>query len=76
MTIKAIRETVSFDGRASHLTFEYNGMRCGIDPISRDHFEMWYGDTDTVAKSIDEVMTIPLFAGKTLSEISNEIIKD
>lgn len=76
MTTKEIIDTVSFDGCASHLTFDYNGKPCGVDPLSRDHFEMWYGDSDAVARSLEEILSIPLFGGKTLAEIASQITAD
>lgn len=64
------------DEMASHITFEYNGKACGVDPLSRTHYEMWYGDMGMVAKSLDEVMTTPFYDGKSLEEIAEEIIED
>ncbi len=61
---------------ASHITFDYNGKSCGVDPLSRTHYEIWYGEDDMVAKSLDEVMTIPFFDGKSLSDIAEEIVID
>lgn len=57
----------------SHFTFEYKGVRCGVDPISRTHFEIWYGDSDFVAHNIDETMTGTFFNGKALNEIAETI---
>ena len=76
MTVKQIIDTISFDGDASHLVFDYNGKACGVDPLSRDHFDMWYGDSDTVAHTLDEVLSVPLFGGKTLAEIAHKITAD
>lgn len=53
--------------------FDYDGTSCGIDPINANHFEMWCGDNAITAKSIDEVMNIKLFKGKSLTEIFNQI---
>ena len=58
----------------SHVLFNYNGKLCGVDPIDRHHFDMWYGDKIFSAKSIDEVMATPFFDGKSLNEICNDII--
>lgn len=55
------------------ITFDYNGKGCGIDPITRSQFDMWYGDEDYTAKSIDEVMSIKLFSGKSLTEIADNL---
>lgn len=60
----------------SHMTFEYNGKDCGVDPISHAEFVMWCGDKDTTVKSIDEVMAKPFFDGKSLSEIAEVITFD
>ena len=57
----------------THVLFDYNGKNCGVDPIRKDHFDMWYGDECIEAHSIDEVMTTPLFDGKSLNEIVNRI---
>lgn len=57
----------------SHFTFDYNGKSCGVDPLSHTHFEMWCGDNTYIATNINEVMSIPFFVGKPLSEITNKI---
>lgn len=57
----------------SYIGFDYNGVNCGIDPLARDHFDMWYGDEYYKAESIDDVMNYQLFNGKTLTEIFNDI---
>lgn len=57
----------------SHLTFEYNGVECGIDPLSIDEFDMWYGNKIFNAKSVEEVINYPLFDGKSLVDITDSI---
>lgn len=57
----------------SHLTFGFCGKACGIDPISLDHIDMWCGDDTATATSIDDAMRLPLFDGKSLQEIIEEI---
>lgn len=57
----------------SHFTFDYNGKSCGVDPFSHSEFDMWCGDDNKTVNSIEEVMTVPLFDGKSLSEIADEI---
>ncbi len=54
----------------NHILFEYNGVSCGIDPISSTHFDMWYGDKTYIAKSLECVMNATVFDGKTLKEIA------
>ena len=58
---------------ASHFTFEYKNTACGVDPFSENDFDLWCGDNNMTAKSIDEVMTTPFFNGKSLSEIADDI---
>lgn len=57
----------------SHVMFEYNGYSCGVDPLAHDVYEMWYGDESMTAHSIDEVMNTKFFAGKSLSDILDDI---
>lgn len=65
---KRINSLVSFVG------FDYKDISCGIDPISENHFEMWYGDNFVIAKNIEEVFDIKIFDGKSLTEIFNNIL--
>lgn len=58
---------------ASHFTFEYKGKNAGVDPFSKDDFDMWFGDELINVKSIDEVMNDKFFDGKSLTEIADEI---
>lgn len=57
----------------SHIFFDFNGKACGIDPLSRTEFDVWYGDTLKTVKSVDEVMKVPIFDGKPLEKIFNSI---
>lgn len=59
----------------SHVTFEYNGLNCGIDPLSKAQFEMWYGDKSITANSIEAVMTTKFFDGKSLEEIWDDVVE-
>ena len=55
-------------------SFEYNGKVCGVDPLSASEFNMWYGeDKNHTACSIDEVMNVNLFDGKSLNDIADKI---
>ncbi|MBM6762141.1 hypothetical protein [Megamonas hypermegale] len=50
--------------------FEYNNKLCGIDPLNRNKFNMWYGENDVMtAKNIDEVMQTPFFNGMSLTNL-------
>ena len=57
----------------SHFTFEYKGKNAGVDPFSKDDFDMWFDDELINVKSIDEVMNDKFFDGKSLTEIADEI---
>ena len=57
----------------SHVLFEYAGVDCGVDPITLNKFYMWFGSDVRVLYSIESVMTLPLFNGKALIEIADEI---
>lgn len=54
---------------AGCVCFEYNGYNCGVDPLSRNKFEMWYGQDCVTAGSIDEVMAAKFYNGKSLTTI-------
>lgn len=58
--------------------FEYQGMNCYLDPISR--YDKWIFDVvcgeDYKSMSfdgLDAVLTVPLFLGKSLTEIYTDI---
>ncbi len=59
----------------SHVMFDYNGYSCGVDPLSRNKFVMWYGDNEKTVNSIEEVMNSEFFDGKSLTDIWNDIIE-
>lgn len=58
----------------SHVTFEYDGYNCGIDPFSADMYEVWCGDFGVTANSIDEVMNGAFFNGNSLIDIWDDVI--
>ena len=57
----------------THILFEYNDKNCGLDPLARDEIDMWYGECCYTAKSFDEAMDYPLFDGKSLNQIADEV---
>ena len=57
----------------SHITFEYEGKACGVDPLSLNEFDMWYGDKSMTAHSIEEVMDTKFFDEKTIKDIWDNI---
>jgi len=71
MTIAQVKDYLA--KLTSHITFEYNGQSCGIDPLSKNEFNMWYGSDEMTVNSIDKVMNANFFDGKSLEEIWDEI---
>lgn len=61
------------DEKASHFTFLYHGVSCGIDPYSDQEYDMWCGDKSVTVNSIEEVMNKPFFDGKSLTAILSDI---
>ena len=58
--------TVSYDVEAR----EYNGKWCGVDPFSAQEIEMFCGDEEYTAHSVEDAMTVRLFDGRSLDEIA------
>lgn len=71
MTIKEVKNYLA--SLTSHIMFEYNGKPCGIDPLSRNKFNMWYGTEGISASSIDDVMTAKIFDNLSLEDIWGNI---
>lgn len=53
--------------------FDYNGVPCGVDPISPTQYNIWYGDDNDVVHSFDEVFSVPFWDNKTIPEIFDAI---
>lgn len=71
MTITEIKDYLA--NLNGHVTFCYNGYNCGIDPLATDEFDIWYGNDEMTVNSVDKVMTVNFFDGKSLKEIWNDI---
>lgn len=71
MTIAEVKDYLA--NLTSHITFYYNGYDCGIDPLATDEFSMWYGTDELTVDSIDKVMNINFFNGKSLKDIWDDI---
>ena len=61
------------DSHVSCVNFEHCGQQCGIDPFSDTEIDLWYGDKSETMTSIDAVFNAPFFAGKSLTEIFQDI---
>ena len=53
----------------NHFLFTYQGRKCGIDPISKTHYDMWFGETSASAKSVEDAFSSKIWGGKDLSQI-------
>lgn len=72
MTFEELKSYIS--DFVSHVTFEYNGYSCGIDPLSQNNFEMWMGNKNITMHSIEEVFSVEFFDGKSLFEIWGNVV--
>ena len=57
----------------SHFLFTFQGQACGVDPISRNQYNMWYGSNHSTVFSVGEVFDARFWDGKTLGEIFDSI---
>ena len=71
MTILEIKNYLS--NLTGHVTFTFNGYSCGIDALSLDSFDMWYGNDEITVDSIEKVLNVKFFGGKSLIEIWNDV---
>lgn len=71
MTIQELRDHLT--NLVGHITFYYNGYACGIDPLSRDLYEVWCGDDAFSVGSVDEVLNDELFNGRSLIDIWDDV---
>lgn len=55
------------------VTFDYHGNSCGVDPINKNHYDIWYGDILVTVESIAELLKSDIFDGKTIVDIFSEI---
>ena len=55
------------------LGFEYRGIPCDVDPFNPGDFHMRCGDVEMDVDSIDQVMNLPFFQGRSLRDIADEI---
>ena len=71
MTASALRDKI--DNMVSHIAFQYQDKPCGVDPISKTHFDMWCGDNAMTVDGLDAVMETDFFLGRSLSDIAPDI---
>lgn len=71
MTITEVKDYLP--NLISHITFDYNGYSCGVDPLAVGAFDMWYGNKEITVKSIDEVLNTKFFDGESLTDIWDDV---
>lgn len=71
MTVNKIKDRIA--SMASHVTFSYKGMDCGVDPLAQNRFDLWCGDSIITVDSIDAVMSTPFFIGQALKDIVQDL---
>lgn len=55
------------------ITFDYHGKTACINPWSEDKFEVGFGDVAKIYSNIEDLMNDPLYGGKSLSQICNQL---
>lgn len=71
MTLSQFKNHI--DHLAGCVNFVYNGYSCGIDPMGRTEYDMWYGDNVTTVDSVEEVLNVKFFDGKSLTDIWGDV---
>lgn len=61
------------DEMRTHVLFDYKNISCGIDPLSKNKYDLWYGDKSYTAKSVDEALDMKIFDGNSINQISDKI---
>lgn len=57
----------------SIVEFTFHGIECHVDPFVPRYFHIYCGGEECDVATIDEVMTEPLFDGKCLNDIVDDI---
>lgn len=58
------------------IEFSFNNKPCGVTPIVKDGkatYDVWYGDNFEEHNSAEAVLNTPLFDGKTLTQIAEDV---
>lgn len=71
MTAKQIKDRIN--EFCCCFEFEYKGKRGGVDPISRERFEVFYGGEGETVDSIDKVMKTPFIDGKRIEDVLGDL---
>lgn len=55
------------------VNFAYNGHSCGVDPMGRTKYDMWYGSNVVTVNSVEDVLNTKIFNGKSLIDIWDDL---
>lgn len=77
MTCEKIKNRI--EQCATLFGFEYNGKEGNIDPYyipktKSNEYLLFFDGTETIVKTIDEVMNTPFVDGKSIKDIYDQII--
>lgn len=62
------------DSLSQDIDFEYNGKCGAICPFNRSNISLCYDGNEVTVHSVDEAMKEPFITGRSLSEISSQLI--
>ncbi len=72
MNVKDLRDLVL--SLTTDIEFEYQGKAGSICPFNDSNISITYDGQTASCSNIDEVFDTPIFAGKSLKEISSDLI--
>lgn len=78
MTIQAQKIRNRIEDCVTLFGFEYNGIEGNVDPCylpeeKRQEYLLYFNGEEQTVFDIEDVMNTPFIAGKTLSEVADEI---
>lgn len=69
-----MRLGIGIDSLTDDIEFQYKGLWGAICPFTRTEISLCYNGFETTVDSIDKAMSTPFIDGKSLNEISTEIL--
>lgn len=60
-------------GLENHFLFSYRGRDCGVDPIAKNKYNIWFGNKHSHVDTIDAVFEVPFWGGKKITDIFEDI---
>lgn len=71
MTLSQFKNHI--DHLAGCVNFTYNDYPCGVDPMGRTKYDMWYGDNAVTVDSVEKVLNTKFFDGQSLTDIWGDV---